>query len=409
MARIRTAHALIAASALVLAACADQAPTDPQLRAEAPQAAIDPASLARSVPGFGGLYVENGTPVVYLTDVGRRAEAEQALRGWMQSRGSTRIDVRRADFSWTELDRYHRAVTTGALEHAGVVFTDLDERNNRVTIGVTNGTGALAARAVAERLGVPAHAVRIQQTDPIYPMVGLRDLVRPVQSGLQINHGNYVCTLGFNATHSTGASYVTNSHCTNTQGGTEGTIHYQPAFNVAGAQIGTEAADPAYAKGGSCTKGKKCRYSDSSRGLYAAGVPFVLGQIARTTSRGSLTGSLTIDATNPFFTITAEDGQQVVGEQINKVGRTSGWTFGNVTNTCVNTSVSGSQIMLYCQTFAAAGVQGGDSGSAIFQWSGSGSNVTLAGLLWGGNSAGNSLVYSPIHQVEQELGALTTF
>jgi hypothetical protein len=36
-------------------------------------------------------------------------------------------------------------------------------------------------------------------------------------------------------------------------------------------------------------------------------------------------------------------------------------------------------------------------------------NVTLTGLLWGGNNAGTQFIYSPISNIEKELGALTTF
>jgi hypothetical protein len=94
-----------------------------------------------------------------------------------------------------------------------------------------------------------------------------------------------------------------------------------------------------------------------------------------------------------------------VGQTVNKVGRTTGWTQGLVTNTCVNTGVSGSNIVQLCQTFVSAGVGGGDSGSPVFRGT---SSVTLVGILWGGNSSGTQFVYSPIANIEQELGALTT-
>jgi len=38
----------------------------------------------------------------------------------------------------------------------------------------------------------------------------------------------------------------------------------------------------------------------------------------------------------------------------------------------------------------------------------SGTDVRLMGILWGG-SGSQSFVFSPLSQVEQELGALTTF
>ena len=72
----------------------------------------------------------------------------------------------------------------------------------------------------------------------------------------------------------------------------------------------------------------------------------------------------------------------------------------------MNTNVSGTDITQFCQNFVSATVGSGDSGSPVFSI-GSGDNVTLKGILWGG-SGSSSFVYSPINQVEQELGALTT-
>lgn len=414
MTRIRSA--LLAASTLFAAACADAGqPTSPD--AAPPAAArqeggkIDLGALSRTVPGFGGAYLENGVPVVFLTNPADRAHAERALAGYLGASGlkAAQVKVRKADFTFAQLDRYHRSLVD-ALGEPGVVFTDLDEANNRVTIGVEHAAAGNKARSLAAMAGVPASAVRIQPAEPIHFAVTLRDVVSPVQAGLQIHFGNYVCTIGFNAAHSTGASFVTNSHCSNQQGGTEGTVYYQPLSSTAPTPIADEAADPVYAKGlAGCPKGKRCRYSDSSRALYRAGVVNTLGLIARTSARSTSSATLTIDPLNPFFTITGEDASQVVGQQVNKIGRTTGWTYGNVTNTCVNTSVSGTSIALLCQTFVAGGVGGGDSGSPVFTWSGSGSNVTLKGILWGGNSSNTSFVYSAINQVEQELGALTTF
>ncbi len=60
----------------------------------------------------------------------------------------------------------------------------------------------------------------------------------------------------------------------------------------------------------------------------------------------------------------------------------------------MNTGVSGSNIVQLCQTFVSAGVGGGDSGSDVFQITGS--SVKLAGILWGGNSGGTQFVFSPL-------------
>jgi hypothetical protein len=44
----------------------------------------------------------------------------------------------------------------------------------------------------------------------------------------------------------------------------------------------------------------------------------------------------------------------------------------------------------------------------VFLRAGGSNNVTLIGILWGGNASG-LYVFSPLANVEQELGALTTF
>jgi hypothetical protein len=60
-----------------------------------------------------------------------------------------------------------------------------------------------------------------------------------------------------------------------------------------------------------------------------------------------------------------------------------------------------------CQDFVDAGVGGGDSSSPAFKII-SGDNVQLYGILWGGDSAGTMFVYSPLSNVEDELGDLVT-
>jgi hypothetical protein len=387
----------------VAAACSgqDEQPTPtavpPQQSA---QTEIDPIQLSRDIPGFGGLYLdEQGRPTVYLTDVGEAETAERVLEPFARNQRTPQLRVVQGRHTYVELSSWHGRMNE-ALSIPGVVMTDLDEAGNVVHVGVEKGAAAVPVRALAARLGVPAEAVEIEEMEPIVPMVTLRDANRPIRAGLQINFGNFLCTIGFN----TGTSFITNSHCTNTQGGVEATRYYQP-LSTSSAQIATEAADPTYFTGGACPANRRCRYSDASRALYLSGVSFEHGRIARTTSRGTSTGSLTINSTSPYFTITGE-GSAVVGTQVNKIGRTSGWTYGNVTNTCINVNVSGTNITQLCQNAVTAGVQGGDSGSPVFTWSGSGGNVTLVGLLWGGGS--NQFIYSPISGIERELGALTT-
>jgi hypothetical protein len=117
---------------------------------------------------------------------------------------------------------------------------------------------------------------------------------------------------------------------------------------------------------------------------------------------------LTIDLANPF--IIKGEGVAADNATVEKVGRTTGWTQGKVSGTCVDTGVQGSTIVLLCQTFVTGSgviVQGGDSGSPVFAIT-SGNEVKLLGGLWGGNQSGTQFVYSPIANIEAELGALDT-
>ena len=399
---------LVAGTALFANACSDTSPpTSPSDEAglSPVQQPDDPVALVRGVPGFGGFFLDaDGAPTIYLEDVTTRAAAERALAPWLGLHGlrAAELRVRRADFPWASLERWQGEASAGALALRGAVWVDADEARNRVTIGVERGTPAAQVRSAVTRLGVPSGAVVVEEVEPVRLAVTLRQRVRPVVGGLQINFPGFLCTLGFNAIRSGQRSFITNSHCTNTQGGTEGTPYWQPTQGGAAAQIATEVADPAYTRGGGCPSGRRCRRSDASRAAYAGGTTSTLGSIARTT--GANNGSVTISGR---FTITGE-GSPVVGQTVNKVGRTTGWTRGGITNTCINVNVSGTNITQLCQTLVSAGVGSGDSGSPVFRQQGGGTNAILLGILWGGS--GTSLyVFSPMANIEAELGALRTF
>ena len=290
------------------------------------------------------------------------------------------------------------------FELAGVVFTDGEERSGRLVVGVLDRGAEGLVRAQLAQLGVPSESVDLVETEPIHRVVTLRDQVRPVVAGLQIRFSQYVCSLGFNAVLGSTSGYVTAAHCSTNQGAIDGTQYYQPANQVPDEFIGTEVADPAFFRGNGCPRGRKCRYSDSNFSAGDSAVNFTLGGIARTT--GPNNGSLEIAGA---FSIGGQ-GAATIGQTANKVGRTTGWTQGAVTRTCVNTGVSGSNIVLLCQDFVENDVQivaGGDSGSPVFRINSNG-RVTLLGNLWGGNSSGTQFVYSPIAYIERELGTLRT-
>jgi hypothetical protein len=419
MLRNRIAVAALLGVVLAAAGCSDSSqptvpsdqPDDPSLRATRQGAGEHPNDLARGVRGFGGFFFDaQGTPTMYLKDAAERGNAARAVAPFLQARGidPSAVQVKRGEYAWTDLERWQQQAAVDALALPGTVFADADEAANRVKIGIERGKGAAGAvRATLARLGIPEAAVVIEETEPVQFALGLRDAVRPVVGGVQINFPGFLCTLGFNANDGTQRSFITNSHCTTTQGGVEGTPYWQPLQSSSPTQIATEVEDPVYRRNiAGCPKGRRCRFSDASRAAYASGTTSTLGSIARTSAPNTannfeIVGDWRINAE-------ARAGAIVVGDIVNKVGRTTGWTRGAVTNTNVTTSVSGTNVAQIGQTFVAAGVGSGDSGSPVFIGGTTGGNATLAGILWGG-SGSSSFVFSPISNIEQELGALTTF
>ena len=310
-----------------------------------------------------------------------------------------------AQFTPQQAARWFEGASTEALAVPGAVYADLREESNRLEIGVEHPIAGAAVLAATRRLGIPDDAVTVVQSAPIVLMATLRDRVRPLQGGLQIHFTQYLCTFGFNATHSGEASFITNSHCTAKQGGVQNTVYYQPLSSTDPTVIGTEVEDPTYRKNfAGCPRGRSCRYSDAARVRHATS-DFTLGRIARPTALGSLT-------IVGFWTINAE-GSPAASETVSKVGRTTGWTQGPVTSTCATVNVSGTNITQICQaivTSSSTMIGGGDSGSPVFRTNGT-SNVTLLGIAWGGSGDGKTLVFSPIANIERadEIGPLTTF
>jgi hypothetical protein len=367
------------------------------------------ARVAMENPGFGGAYyAEDGALVVYMKG-GEVSPMSARLASSLESAGfaaqGRQARVVEGEYDFLELAAVRNQINP-VLSESGVVFTDIDEARNRVTVGVSDRNAMKVVARAAAALGDNGAAVRVELVDPIMPMQDLRAAVRPVPGGMQINFPGFLCTLGFNIRASSPIAsnmrgYVTNSHCTSTQGGVENTPHGQPLLAQ---RIGQEIYDPQYWTGAPCPAGRRCRYSDSSVGRYDENVPSAFARIARTTGFNSLV----IDTNNPHFHIVGQQSAGVVGDSIHKVGRTTGWTRGVITQSCATVNVGGETITLFCQNIVTGptnSVSGGDSGSGTWSFDrrqGAGPNdVILRGLLWGGGGT-TVFVYSPLDQIAQD-------
>jgi hypothetical protein len=435
----RTTRLAISASALALltlAGCQDDIiPTQP----EGPGAASDPAldlrtsesalprpheevfhKVASEVKSFGGFfYDEEGNMVAYLADPSEEDAARKALEPIMRERdlsarerSTGRLVIQKADFSFLELASWRDQATEPVLEQFGVQWSDLDEAQNRLVVGIATSSARESVMKVLEEHRVPVAAVAFEETGKIEDHKTLRDYSRPIEGGYQIQRPDGgTCTLGFNAYRSGYAAFLTNSHCTYTVWGNKSTSIYQNVVSGAN-KIGTEWIDPTPF---SCYLFLKCRWSDAAVIAKTSGVSWNYGRIARTTSWGSPgnTGSITIDEKNPRMTIIGEYSFPVGGEMFDKMGRTTGWTYGFVKKTCVDmvkSSYAGPGVgIILCQDWANYTSNNGDSGSPVFRWYGN--TVRLAGIHWGGITKDGTryALLSAMWNIEKDLGALSTF
>jgi hypothetical protein len=374
--------------------------------------------IALQIPGFGGLYRDDqGEIKAYMVDTGKAATALPALRQLEDKMGGA-IEVKAGRYDWLQLSAWRDKVRL--LQEPAVTFLDIDEAANRIRLGVdrTAADKSLSLKRLEHGLaaqGIPADAVIVEERDPARYAVNIDQGVRPVAGALQITWQTSpttvgVCTLGYNACDAANrVGFITNSHCSLVQGGVPvATVYNQ---HLPALRIGVEQNDPAYPLCPSppFPAGNRCRFSDSLFATYDAGIARAAATVYRTTFRAAAAGSLTIDPVNPAFTVTALAVAALpVGTEVNKIGRTTGWTFGPVSATCVDVQVG--TTWQRCQEVVVAGVGGGDSGSPVFTWpSQAVGNITAAGLLWGQGVDGlgrQVFFYSRLGQIAGELGAL---
>ena len=425
---------LLSVGVAVLAACTDDVPAPTEPGAFPSRPALDESrdgqalerpheaqfhKLSEQIPGFGGYhYDEAGNLVALLVDPGQEKLARELLEPIVRERkpgererNSGQILIQKAEYPFVELSAYRDRASGPVLNVRDVQYTDLDEEQNRFVVGVSSPAAREEAAKILRESEVPLEAVVFEETKPVEELLSLQDFARPIEGGYQIQRSDGAsCTLGFNAIWGGKHTFLTNSHCTNSFWKLDGVQIYQN--NVAAAKlVGAEVSDP-----GSWGCGflwlYNCRWSDAAViGKYGT-VPSNFARIARTTfwaTGAGNSGSLTVNPNNPRMTITGEYSFPTGGEMFDKMGRTTGWTYGFVKKTCVDVNKSGMRRVL-CQDFIGQmHATFGDSGSPIFRWHGN--NVTLAGLLWGGTTQDGKdyIIMSAMWNIEKDVGALSTF
>lgn len=266
--------------------------------------------LAREIPGFGGFYLEGGTPteqgspVVLMVDVDLRDQGERSRAQDVLSRvfpeyftdfSPTRF--RDATYDFIQLNNWHWQLLS-AFTIPGVTATDVDETTNRIVIGVDPNSSEATRTRVQELIteaGVPSNAVAIEEIEQGVDLVGsfshetLQDRHRPTRGGHQIYYDAIApCTLGVNARtpNVSGTNvFITASHCSLTQAHLDNTKYYQP-WPILNDFIGIETYDSPWIHGqGPCPSGHLCRYSDVNMVTYDGGTTSYFRDIARPIQR----------------------------------------------------------------------------------------------------------------------------
>lgn len=449
-------HAALLFVVLFAAACSDT--TDLNAEESSPNMAAGPVTLddqfaevAQKASGFGGMfYDDNGVLTAYMVQstgelsaqaarvqqrevktaitavFGNEVLVSQSRKGAgaeLNAQGKADLTILPAKYDFLQLRQWYEPMGS-ILNVKGVVFTDISEGKNRLLIGVEKGDTAARSRVeqALAKLAIPREAVVLEETQPTQLAYSLQDKVRSTRGGIQIDiyrGGGGECTLGFNAYRSGVRGFITNSHCTKQRNSVESTAFYQSTGDRGTDYIGVETADPRWHTGGNCPANRYCRWSDSAFVRYDnayGSVTSSLGHIARTTGWHRYSGPLTVNDSYPTFRIRGEYSytSNFEGAVLNKVGRSTGWTRGQVTRTCTHENVAGDPILMLCQSRVAAGMFGGDSGSPVFLTYSDGS-ANLYGILWGGdwnnntNTTSSYFIFSPMRNVEYELGYLTTY
>lgn len=421
------------------AACADLVPSDPSaqgpemngIAANAEQAGKHQPErlserLARQVPEFGGIYVdENGVLSVYLTELTSEQRMRSAVAPVLRGpRGVTPIRFIRGEYSFRVLSDWLESLTP----HIGptLVSTEVDERWNRIQIGVDSEAGMAAVAEALRRARVPEGAVISRIVPRPTPYVDLRNLLNPHRGGAQVFYrtsyqpsGAAACTGGWNVTWQ-GTSYMlVNSHCTEYFGGPYvGTEIFQPRVPKWEKerwkyQVGVEVQDPNWTALPSCSPSSAslgCRYSDAALvAIQNSNRSADLGGVHRTTTPVRLPqyyGTLNIDMANTHFRMSGVLTDLIVGDSVSKVGRTTGWSRGVITGTCANIYYGNRGYL--CSAMVQGPAGRGDSGSPVF-WTNSQGQHYVVGMLFSGdpnhdNVVGDNYGFSKWEWISWELG-----
>jgi len=393
-----------------------------------PLASID-AALRDEFKEYVGLSVQKEGAVRLTLSKGANLDAavNLAREVWIKTAGKDRSK----DFPYFE---FATAVATrdeldeafvkmcDVLSLKEVATLDMNEACGCLQVGVLRDSAFERVAAFAGKRGIAKDWIRIVLTPPTFRLLDLRDHYRPTMGGIEIrslrpNSMMSLCTMGLPTfSFATGtAGFLTASHCTEgAQGVMNGTSFFQGSSAIFD-HIGVERLDLALftsATNSACAMGRNCRFSDVAFVQFAQQDLGITGRLKRPKDR--CTASCGLDVVRPTDDLRMAYGISglFTGNVVDKIGRTTGWTNGAITNTCENVNVFDRDsagnvidtgITLLCQVRADLISDSGDSGAPIFVNRDTYEAGEFAGILWGGNATTTS--FSPINAIDAELGS----
>lgn len=375
-----------------------------------PGMAGDFERLAEDDPSFGGYILNsNGELDIFLTSKSDSLALEnkigQSIKSVIQRRNSKKVEIQEAKvfdsakihqvtYNYKQLSDWRNLLRHEVFSEKDFSGMSVNIRENAVEISTIQEGGWGKMRSIAAKLKIPQKALKLK-IRPRAELISLSGTLDDAQStyvgGLRIfAQGVNGCTLGLNSNlyDNYGGSvygYITNAHCTTYTGYPDYTEHFQGTFGSAN-PIGVEHTDPSpfdSSVNTLCGYNVTCRWSDSAFIEYYPGAaqnaPY---EIVRTIDRGYQGGSLSIDSYFPTTPVANEYGIYL-GDPIEKIGQTTGWTYGTANEVCVDVAVTDSFTRL-CQVYSDIEVLPGDSGSPAFNLVDPGNSLAL-GLVWGGD------------------------
>jgi hypothetical protein len=357
---------------------------------------------------------------VYLKRDVPAVKAVQALRAaWPKARNLDAPVVREAQFSYSELAEWQSRLND-VENRSGLVLEDIDERLNRLTIGVESAeAGGRLASDLAAR-GVPREAINIELVEGTRAVTQtIYSYITPTTAGINVRgFGLSSCTLGFNVKWNGVMHFVTASHCTSPLSGggltypdmgvVTGVSFCQPGCNgnspAVDTTLGPEVIDPPWHNtpgywGSLCAANELCRMSDAAMVRYDYRVPtaFELANML-------VGGSLDYYGGVPFVGEIIGNNQ-FVGDLVARNGVTSGAQYGTISRTCIKTDgylrPGGKTMKHVCQNEMTGEAQPGDSGgpvSAYVGWTG----PYLLGIVH--STRTGYTFYSPINNIQTDFG-----